>query len=184
MRVSQLSADVENYAILQPEREADCSLLLDLDGSTPLPAALRRLSFVTLPGSRGRGLADCIHLASTLPVFSRRAVEATRDLLGNNTELVELEWRGLGLVAVNVTEIRDALDVERSEVVRFSSGRVMRVVKYEFFADRLRGASIFRLPELARSDLHVTDDFVTRVSECRLTGFEFTPVWPNEAARG
>jgi hypothetical protein len=46
---------------------------------------------------------------------------------------------------LNVGTVVDALDLERSEVERFESGRIMDIEKHAFYADRLEGVDLFKL---------------------------------------
>ncbi len=80
--------------------------------------------------------------------------------------------------AFNVTTTVQALDLDRSELKRFeSSGRIMRVIRYCFYPERLKGLTVFKLPELPLQNVFVTDPFVQRVQEGKLVGFNFKLVW-------
>ena len=76
-----------------------------------------------------------------------------------------------------VNRLIDARDKQRSAVKRFRSGRIMRILRYEFLVDRLQGATLFKLPEKVLQNLYVTEPFVERVVEHALRGFEFRLIW-------
>lgn len=106
-----------------------------------------------------------------IPAFSRRAVDALRDLLEPNGELLLLDSSVGEYYAYNVTTKADVLDSAGTEVWSF------QVLRYEFRVERLKGLSIFRIPE-SISTVFVTDSFVARVREHDLLGFDFIKVWP------
>jgi hypothetical protein len=82
--------------------------------------------------------------------------------------------------AFNTTTIIDALDEDHSQLKRFVDGGIMWIDKYEFFPKKLASAAIFKVPQLVRSLVYVTDDFVKRVNKAKLTGFVFVQLWSDE----
>lgn len=116
-------------------------------------------------------------LLGTIPVFSERAVAALKDVLETHGELLPLIYSRQPYFAFNVTRIVDGLDEERSRVKRFSSGRIMSVDEFVFTAEHLGGHQIFRIPQLLRAFVFVTDAFVERVRNSNLQGFHFRTVW-------
>ena len=130
---------------------------------------------------KDRPPSDFPSLIPFIPVFSQRAVDALRELLESHGELLSadcLNCTHTGYLIFNVTRVVDALDMERSEFQRFqSSGRIMQIIHHEFNGHRLQGVHIFKVPQLHRSDVYVTDTFVRRVQDAGLSGFTFRPVW-------
>lgn len=117
----------------------------------------------------------------SIPVFSEQAAEALADILGSSGELLPIRCDGISLRAFNVTRVADILDEERSDLERFSSGRVMRISRYEFDARKIPAdLSIFKLPSRLPSRVFVTDLFVRRVQDADLRGFRFEQLWPAE----
>lgn len=117
-----------------------------------------------------------------LRVFSQKAVDALLELLVENGELLPLISKDGQFYVYNVTRVADALDEERSEVVRFkTSGRIMRIEHYRFRSELLAGLSIFKVPQL--TEVFVTDAFVKRVQEANLKGFAFRELWSSEPQR-
>jgi hypothetical protein len=79
----------------------------------------------------------------------------------------------------NITRIVDALDVDRS-VCSFWCDPPTTAVDIEHFAfhtDALAGLSIFRLAHHVVRTV-VSDEFVRRVEEHALLGFQFKKLWP------
>ena len=53
----------------------------------------------------------------------------------------------------------------------------MSVDEYTFRSDRVRDLSIFKILQLPRAFIFVTEVFVDRVHQAGLTGFVFEQVW-------
>ncbi len=85
------------------------------------------------------------------------------------------------MFAYQVTHVVDALDEDRCELTRFTTGRIMGVQRFAFFVDRIERAAIFKVPQL-RADMFVTDVFAERVRRFALTGFVLKEVWSHEGA--
>jgi hypothetical protein len=115
-------------------------------------------------------------------------VESLYDVLKDNGEILPLICSDGSYFAFNVTTIIDALDEEISLCDRFkSSGRIMQILTYQLFEDKLHGATIFKLPQVRRGAPYVTDEFLQRVADAGLTGFLFRHAWrssPAAADRG
>jgi hypothetical protein len=181
VRIYRLQAEREGFRWLTLAQEPDLGLLAVLQGmpaaehwTTPSVATLE-LDFEgrTLP------LPDC-PVFTTSAVFSQRAVDVLLDLLIENGEILPLACEEGDFFVFNVIRVLDALDEERSELRRFGRngrGRVKRIVRHAFFPERIT-ASIFRIPQKPLR-VYVTQGFVDRVESAGLTGFDFTPVWPD-----
>jgi hypothetical protein len=121
-------------------------------------------------------LADCTVLG-TVPLLSERAAEVLHPIIAGISELLPVRYPRRALFVLNVLETADCLDEVHSKMERFPTGRVMRIDHYVFDPEKLPKAGIFRLSQLPRGALYVTDRFVGAVQESGLTGFEFTPLW-------
>ena len=85
------------------------------------------------------------------------------------------------LFVLNVTEIRDCLDREKSKLKLFSnSGRIMRIEKYAFHREMLSNAFIFKIPEEVHAHPYVTDGFKNLIEQNGIKGFKFVLVWQDE----
>ena len=125
----------------------------------------------------------CVNL--TVPALSRRAVDALRDFLEPNGELLPLVFPVGEYYAYNITMVVDVLDHERSEIKWYDEKHdiALRITRYECFPERLVGLSIFRLVEKPSSTF-VHQVFVDRVKQHGLQGFHFTRLWPLHAVGG
>ena len=115
----------------------------------------------------------------TDPAFSTRAIEALRDMLEPNGEIIPFESPAGTYYAYNITTVLDCLDLDRSIIKYFPSNarKVLRIFRYEFIPDDVVGRTIFRIRQRPRES-YVTSAFVDRVRERGLHGFAFYKVWP------
>jgi hypothetical protein len=125
----------------------------------------------------------CVNL--TIPAFSRRAVDALRDFLELNGELLPLVSSVGEYYAYNITTVADILDHEKSDIEWFREDQgvpkkqviALHIRRYECIPERLAGLSIFRLVEEPHLTL-VHQVFVDRVRQHRLNGFDFIRLYP------
>lgn len=116
-------------------------------------------------------------LLGTIPVFSERAVDALSGVLRQNGELLPLLYERRPYFAYNVTTVIDALDQQRSSVKSFADGQIMWIDRYAFTVAPLATATIFKIPELPRAYVFVTDKFVDLARPAGLQGIEFKHIW-------
>ncbi len=120
----------------------------------------------------------------TIPAFSRKAVDALKDMLEANGELLRLESKIGEYYAYNVTTVADVLDRDLSKIKWYSGGSVVanEIKKYVCNSERLKDLSIFRIIEKPSSTF-VTQTFVDRVLQCNLQGFNFTKLWTEPGSK-
>jgi hypothetical protein len=93
-------------------------------------------------------------------------------------ELLPLACEEGDFWALNVTRLIDALDEGRSELVRASdSGAILMIRRHVFRSSELEGAHVFKLRQMVRGSIYVTDPFVELVVASGLKGVEFLRVW-------
>jgi A nuclease family of the HNH/ENDO VII superfamily with conserved AHH len=132
----------------------------------------------------GRPIPD-FEMLTDLPVVTTEAYEALQPVLDGRGEVLPLDVTdGPDAVAFNVTRVIDALDEERSEIKRFSSGRVMRVARPVFIPDRVKDETVFRVTTYPRT-VYVTDRFLEAAEAIGLEGMRLSEDWlaePSEPA--
>ncbi len=178
MNIYILKANLNNYQTLEPVDQGMYERYRSFDGK-PLSSPLDTLP-VKVMGGKGISAGDFPGLAFHIPVFGQRGVNVLADLLASAGEMIPVSCTNCQdkYVAMNVTCLINALDVDKSKVKRFkSSGRIMRVLRYEFLKERLSGATIFKIPETALQRIYVTEKFVKEVAASGLRGFVFELVW-------
>lgn len=169
----------EGYEWVNCCDDADYEIFWSFDGSprTPgwRPVKVRR---VRADERQAFNPSDFPWLGAHALVMRRKPVEALHEILKASGEILPLATDdGTELFVLNVTRVLDAIDEQRSEILRFpGSGRIMRIKSVAFLAPIVRGADIFRLPHRA-SSTYVSDRFVKAVQDAGLEGLEFKQVW-------
>lgn len=103
-----------------------------------------------------------------------RAAEALKNILRRYGQLLPLG--GEYVLLFNVTCVLDALDEQKSKIVRFDDGDILTVEKHEFVRSVIAENEIFKLPSRS-SPVFVTDGFVKQVRDAGLRGVSFELVW-------
>lgn len=181
MRVYELRADGDTYEYVDFELEdiPDEKFWPDYprrlaDTWEPLTVRLHRQDPTGKPLLPG----DFPALLPGVPVFSRRAVDALRDLLEPHGEILPLLCEEGDYFLYNVIRVIDALDLARCEIPRYPDGSLAKYVEsYAFKPELVRDALIFKVPNFRHSEVFVTDRLVERVEQNGLRGFDFEPLW-------
>ena len=145
------------------------------NGKYPVPQGIRNR---VGKEERSNVLPDFTHIGLTpIPTFSERAVQALGDMLSCNGELAPIKMdEAMQYYGFNPTRIVDVVDEKNSTIVYFPDGGIMDIDHYALRADTKELPPIFRIPQLVRSRTYVSDEFIARVNECKLTGFRFQPL--------
>jgi hypothetical protein len=162
-----------------PVRDADHEYLWRLDGTS------RRATWRPMPVARlavddegkSRAEADLPWLGGHVLVLRARAAATLAPLLDRYGELLPLACPDADLWLFNVLTVVHALDEENSELIRFDDGNILDVVRYEFRPHMAAGMAVFKVPQLLRGPLFVSDEFVEAVATAGLTGPEFIQLW-------
>lgn len=114
--------------------------------------------------------------------FSQRAVEALRDLLEPNGELLPVETKVGTYFAYNILTKSTALDVTRTKAFFGQPGdgekeTAYSIDRHEFHEAQIAEHAIFRLREYP-PDVYVTSEFKQRAEAAGLKGLFFYKVWP------
>ena len=111
-------------------------------------------------------------------IMRARALEMLRGVLEPHGEILPLTTDdGVKLFVFNVTTVLDALDEDRSSIMRVpGTQKIMRIRKAAFHASLVRDAEIFRLPHRA-SPTYVNRRFVDAFNRAGLVGLDFNLVW-------
>lgn len=111
------------------------------------------------------------------PVFSPRAWDALRPLIGESAQPIPLTVDdGGSYVLANVFDVVDCLDREQSEITYFTGTTAINSIqRYVFRESALDNKHIFRIPEKL-SEVYVSQEFVDTVRRTGLLGLEFRPL--------
>jgi hypothetical protein len=182
--------DFDNYDSCGIDYEAckrgrdisDREVMIDFDGRPQgdrwWPRKINRYNSKPMLGDHIAGDASALFM-------TKEAIGKLRHVMGG-IELLGLDCDFGDYCAVNVLDVLDCIDYERSEFVRFSpkseddQPRIMRFVRYAFIADRIQGHHLFKIPDLPRSYIFADEVFIKAVEDSGVTGFEFVPLWDEE----
>lgn len=129
-----------------------------------------------------RKIADISDFSYGAPLFNEKAVIILEEFLKANAELLPAYYEGNKYYVVNVINVIDALDYEKSEFERFETGAVMYCNKYSFKSEVVINQHLFKIPICNKIDIFVSDQFKRRVEESKLKGLIFVEVWNSEKA--
>lgn len=193
MKVFKLIPDYDRHQDMEMVNANEYSIasqLISANDFAPVREQWLQYLIEVSPDSREAWPTDFtkIQCDSSLPVFSRRAVDALRDLLEDSGEILPLRSSDGEFFVFHPLRVLDALDLERCQWQDDDFLRLDYLARYEFLPERIGKVTIFKLLELlddgrrlTRTGLFVTDRFVRRVEEAGLAGFKFELLWPPDA---
>lgn len=119
-------------------------------------------------------IGDVFSIDTSSYIINEKAYNVLYPYLKNHSQIFQLKNEDKIFYVINVTDIIDCLDYDKSEIKYFpSSGRIMGVKKYAFHNKKLKNAIIFKLPEFSKNVSYVTEEFKNVVEENYITGFKF-----------
>jgi hypothetical protein len=126
-------------------------------------------------------MRDCMDAGVGAPGLSKKAVEILMPLIEKNVQLLPLKHPAFEYFRLNVLQLIDAIDYEKSTFRKLSNGRLLTVKEYVFKPDCLIGVDIFKVPYFT-TNVYVSDRFRQTVLDNKLTGFDFIKLWDYEAS--
>ena len=170
----------DGYEWLHPIDEKDFAKLR-FDGrpraSQWSPIAMKRLVL----SDKGEPLLPCDFPACSggeMLIMNSAAKDAIGNALKAHGELLPLVCDSTPYWVFNVITMLDALDLERSTLVRASDTQaVLMIMRHVFRPEALGDSLIFKLPQIPRGLIYVGDSFVRLVGSASLFGLEFPTVW-------
>lgn len=125
--------------------------------------------------------------SSCVPAVTRAAFPHIQTHIEMAGEALGLEYEGVELLILNVTEVINCLDHAKAQWRDNGDGtrRLNIDAGYHFMPERFSESSLFRLPETCRSSrLYCVErsgdpeeDFKAAVDAAKLTGLKFTQIW-------
>jgi len=181
MKIWHISTDPNTYrSLVTPDLSpGDYTALVRLFRSGQLFAAtwkpLRVEWFIEKEEDR-KPVGDFPTIAGIVPlIMSEKARTKLTDVIQENVEFLPLE-ASFGIYYAANVHVVDCLEREKSQLIRFSDGGIMRVERYAFNTDILKGMHIFRIPEEVLSRTFVDEDFKSAAEEHGLKGLTFHEV--------
>lgn len=120
-------------------------------------------------------------LSSDVMIMQRKAIKQLASIMGN-IEILPLDCDFGDYWAINILDVLDCIDYEKSEFVRFPATtgpnpRIMKFLQFAFLPEKIQGHHVFKIVDQPKSHIFVDDVFVEEVRKNSITGFEFIPVW-------
>ncbi|EHK53418.1 hypothetical protein [Allomesorhizobium alhagi] len=125
-----------------------------------------------------RGYSDFPWYGSHVLILRSDAANSLRETMGPYGEFLPLKG-GDGLELFNATTVLDALDENRSEIMRFDDGDILNIERYEFRRQAVGNCPIFKLPYRA-SNLYMQAGFIDQIKDMEFCGIGFRLVWSDE----
>jgi hypothetical protein len=178
MKIYELClADGQEWAL--PKVLEDNHILLDLRGQRqprwmPIGVDLLTEDDEGAP----RGYSDFPWYGSHVLILRSGAAEGLRDTMRPYGEFLPLKGDG-GLELFNATSVLDALDEDRSEIIRFDDGDILNIERYALRQEAIGNSLIFKLPYRA-SHLYMQAGFIEQINDMGFCGIGFDLVWSDE----
>ena len=176
MKIWSLLYESDDYENLERVGEFSLELLQSFDGRSKAES-WTPLAFKAMEGNMPWGDAPSYH--THMPIVTRRVIEATQDLLGNNVEILPVLCEGQELYLLNVIQLLDCVDYTKAKY-KLVANRLKIFKKYAFYPEKIGNNHIFKLKELPLSEAFVSDEFRQRILDNGLEGFKFELVWDSE----
>ena len=189
MRVYRMKADLA-------EKNVSFLGLLDHEAFMKFDQELRRglpvsdeFRFVELErdksNPREKEFMDCSKLWITtgIVLFNQKAKDCLEGVFGDYVEFVPAKYQDDIYYIVNVLNIIDGLNYEKSEFEKLDDGRPYSINKFSLRPNMVNNISIFKL--FLEESIYSTEIFVSQevkdiVEENGLTGFSFEEVWRDD----
>jgi hypothetical protein len=138
----------------------------------PLPVEIFRARKRGIFRAKTRG--NFPSLIAYVPCFDEAALGALEELLDKDMEALPLQNESFRLFAINVLSLLDCIDYRKSRVERFSDDKTVKfITHYVFRSDVIHGHHMFKIREMPRGPVIVSEEFRSVVAKKRLKGLIF-----------
>ena len=170
---------LEGQEWVLPKIAEDNHILMDLRGQRQIHWTPLRMEFLTESEDGTRlGYSDFPWYGEHVLILRRAALKRLQRTMAPYGEFLSLGG-GDGLELFNATTELDALDEDRSQIVRYQDGDIMVIERYALRREAIGNALIFKLPYRA-SSLYVQAPFAEQIGAMGLSGIGFKLVWSDE----
>ena len=189
MRIYRMKADLDekNVSFLDLlDHEAFMKFDKELRRGLPVSDAFR---FVELERDksdlRETEFMDCsqVWITTGIVLFNQKAKDCLEGVFGDYVEFVPAKYQDDIYYIVNVLNIIDGLNYEKSEFEKLDDGRPYSINKFSLRPNIVNNISIFKL--FLEESIYSTEIFVSQevkdiVEANGLTGFSFEEVWRDD----
>ena len=174
MKIWLLDCDVDSFENLTWKEGPDIDYIQSFDGR----GKLRNWNPMKVKRMYDRKFSNTSGLSPHIPVFDEKAVSVLGDLLVGNAEILPLNCADGVFYAINVINVVDCIDYEKSQYKTFRDGkRIMKFTKYVFTERKIKGLHLFKIKDEPLKRPFVSEEFRKRVMDNNLTGFKFELAW-------
>lgn len=123
-------------------------------------------------------LPDLIYLRPCIPIVNDRILESIDKIIKNeNVEVIPIEFEGKNIFALNVMNILDCFDREKSVYQTLPSGTPIFIKKYVLKEDVIKNKNIFKIDIEKLQEPYVSDVFKNIIDKNNFSGFDFELVY-------
>ncbi|QJD82592.1 imm11 family protein [Cohnella herbarum] len=180
MKIWQLTADDESKKLTYDKKKAKelgHPIRTEFNGS-PIKESWMPIKFITLKNGK---YVDFPNFRDGVPVCTRETFVKIGYEIGYQAEFLPVAHEELDLLLVNVTNIIDCVNSDKSTAKRLSTGAFICYLNHVFLPEKIPNDTlIFKLPETSETDVYVTDLFVNLVKKHKLKGCRFIELWDSE----
>ena len=131
---------------------------------------------------REKEFMDCsqVWIAVGIVLFNQKAKDCLEGVFGDYVEFVPAKYQDDIYYIVNVLNVIDGINYERSEFRKTGDGKPYAVNKFSFKPNRVKNIPIFKVffwKNIYGSDIFVSQEVKDIVAANGLTGFSFEEVW-------
>lgn len=175
VKIYKLLHDAENYRWLEYKGNWFDFFSNMLD-SKPIGNFNEKIECKAIRDKKDRVLGD--YPCFSVPAISEKAKNILVKYLAGLVEIFPLETGKLGkYYFMNIPNIVDCLDTDKSEIKYLSSGRIMEIKSYTFkYVPNMDSLKIFKLKNYERGEIYVHEGTKKLIEENNLEGFIFKEV--------
>lgn len=170
MKIYKLGFDVNNFKSVKLKNGADYDFYTMFDGRRLL-GDWNRPEVVDYTEDKHLKNGDAPGF--NIPLFTRRAMEILYPVIEKEVEVLPIKYGSEELFGINVINILEAIDYGKSEYLKYGDGkRIMAFKKYVFIDERVVNSNIFKISDMTRGDIFISEAFEERVQKNGLNGFK------------
>jgi hypothetical protein len=175
-------APIDDFEDIGPVDIDDAKRFRALDG-TPhrdrwTPVRMELISQDAYGGAYQR--ADVPWMSDIVLFLRDEAIKTAGPILEQYGELLPVECDSADVLVFNAGQVLDVFDEERSEIRRFSSGKLMGIDTYIFNGDGIPERAAFKIPQQPRGPIFFTEAVVEELNALSLAGLAWHLVWDSD----
>ncbi len=174
MNIYRLKFDVNNYKSIQLCERVDSEFYQMFDGSSIKDNwEIKKVKEYDEDKDLKEGDAP----GFTIPVLNQKALDLLFPIIKDDVEILPLKFKDSLLYGINVLNVIDAINYDLSEYRTYRDGkRIMTFKKYVFIDNMIKDENIFKIIDLPRGDIFVSELFYNTVYENKLEGFKLEQI--------